>query len=203
MQKSLSRHHVYMIHSNCPVLVLCEGNPPVTGGSPHKVPVLQKSLPCDVVLMIHSRCPLFIAMYWSQGIALQHAIDPIPLKKILDMKVIRTTASLSVRHSRQSVWQQIIMIINHDITSNRWQHLGSVWLKYLIFLWNFVDCPTVASELRGWVGFNVISKDGTHSHAQQFSQYNEPVTAIVKDKSMTFQAILSGLSSCICLISVG
>ena len=31
--------------SKCQLLALCEDNPPVTGGSPHKRPVLQKVFP--------------------------------------------------------------------------------------------------------------------------------------------------------------
>ena len=47
--------------SNFRVIGLCEGNPPVTGGCPHKGSVTRKMFPFDGVVM-HSCCALFFVV---------------------------------------------------------------------------------------------------------------------------------------------
>ena len=73
------------------ITCLCEGNPPVTGGFPHKGPVTRKMFPFEDVIMwsIQCRFRAYVILqlchcrssisHWVTKVPVKHSVFPLPL----------------------------------------------------------------------------------------------------------------------------
>ena len=70
--------------SNLRVTGPCKGNPPVTGGSPHKGPVTREMFPFDDVIMWCWKISLD-GVFWKTSYSHQATVDGVRLEKGIDI----------------------------------------------------------------------------------------------------------------------